>query len=93
MFTKTEQFWLDQVSQTPCVICGSWPVEIHHAREGQGMGQRASHFMVAALCSECHRSSLGLHGDRTLLRIHKLSELDLVAKTNEQVVMRLAECV
>lgn len=47
------------------------------------MSQRASDWMVAALCGDCHRGHLGVHGDRTMMRIHKVSELDLVAKTLE----------
>jgi hypothetical protein len=47
------------------------------------MAQRASNFLVAALCPSCHTGPLGVHGDKTMLRIHKMSELDLLAKTIE----------
>lgn len=71
--------------EIPCVICGAIPVEAHHAREGQGMAQRGADFLTAALCGPCHRGPLGWHGDRTMMRIHKMDELDLVAKTLEAI--------
>lgn len=74
---------LARVHEVPCVLCGALPVEAHHIRDGQGMSQRANDWMVAALCDSCHRGDLGIHGSRTLLRIHKVSEQDLVARTLE----------
>lgn len=76
---------LSRVHDIPCVICGSMPVEAHHIRSGQGLSQRANDWMTAALCGECHRGGLGIHGDRSLLRIHKLTEQDLVAMTLERL--------
>jgi hypothetical protein len=55
--------------------------EIHHIREGQGMSERASHYLVIGLCPDCHRGPRGLHGDRSLFRIAKVDELDLLALT------------
>ena len=73
-----------KVAGLHCVLCGTHgPVEVHHVREGQGMAQRASDYLTVALCPECHRGPLGIHGDRTLLRIQKISELDLLARTIE----------
>lgn len=74
---------LARVHEIPCVLCGAVPVEAHHIRDGQGMSQRANDWMVAALCSECHRGDNGVHHSRTLMRIYKLTEQDLVAKTLE----------
>jgi hypothetical protein len=38
-----------------CLICGG-EAEIHHIRDGQGTGQRASHFDVLPLCHIHHRT-------------------------------------
>lgn len=62
------------------------PANIHHLREGQGMGQRANDFLVIPLCRECHQGKMGIHGDKTLLRIVKLDELDLLAMTIEAMM-------
>lgn len=76
---------LARVHEIPCVICGSVPVEAHHAREGQGMGTRGNDWLCVALCPECHRGHNGLHGNKSLMRIKKLDELDLVAMTLEAI--------
>jgi len=75
-----------------CVCCRllgqqqSTRTEVHHLREGQGGAQRASDFLTVPLCSDCHRGPLGVHGDRTYLRILKMGELDLLAEVIGEVV-------
>jgi hypothetical protein len=63
--------------------------ELHHIREGQGMSQRASNYMVVPLCPDCHRGPLGIHGNKAMLNMMKLGELDLLAMTVEKVFRRL----
>ena len=62
------------------------PVEVHHIREGQGMGQRASDYLTIPLCPECHRGQHGIHGDRTIMRIVRVTELDLLADTIRELM-------
>ncbi|MEW8420258.1 MAG: hypothetical protein AB2669_16610 [Candidatus Thiodiazotropha endolucinida] len=83
--TKAERDYMDKVAQLPCALTGEYPVELHHIREGQGLSQRASNFLVIPLSPEAHRGPLGVHGDQALLRIHKKTELDLLAETIERV--------
>ena len=85
MATKAEKKYMDRVASLPCAVCGAEPVELHHLREGQGMSQKASNYLVIPLCVECHRCSIGLHGDRTRMRILKVDEMDLLAKTIEML--------
>jgi hypothetical protein len=66
-------------------------VTLHHIREGQGAGQRASHWLVIPVCPECHQGPNGIHGDRSLLRIAKVSEVDLLARTIELVAQARKE--
>lgn len=47
------------------------------------MSQRASDFLTVPLCPDCHTGPNGLHGNRSLMRIKKLEELDLLAMTIE----------
>lgn len=72
---------LDRVSQLPCATCGAYGVHVHHIREGQGMAQRADDWLVIPLCPSCHTGPQGIHGDRTMLRIKRVTELDLLAET------------
>lgn len=74
---------MDRVAQLPCVLCGSHGVQVHHIREGQGMAQRASNFLVVPLCPDCHQGPSGVHGDKSMMRIKKMTELDMLAQTIE----------
>ena len=85
MTTKAMKEHMDKVAQLPCLTCGTEPVEIHHIREGQGMAQRASNWLVVPLCPSCHRGSKGIHGDKSMMNIRKWTELDLLAMTLERL--------
>ena len=89
---KMAREWVSLVKQLPCVLCRllrlqqEGATDAHHIREGQGMSQRAGDYCVIALCHEgCHQGRFGVHGDRTLLRIAKVSEMDLLDLTIEAV--------
>lgn len=84
--TRAESVYLGKVARLGCVACSllgfdtaDTAPEIHHVREGQGMAQRAQHWLAIPLCPECHRGSRGIHGDRGILRQLKCTELDLLA--------------
>ena len=81
--TKAERKHMDRVAQLPCATCGEWPVQVHHLREGQGMGQRAQHWLTVPLCPDCHTGPSGIHGDKSAMRLRKLDEMDLLAATIE----------
>lgn len=79
------------VKRLPCVVHKTLgqpqegPTYAHHVRTGQGMGQRAGAFCTAALCYDCHQGPLGIHGDRTTMKIAKLTEMALLDLTIEGV--------
>ena len=79
--TTKEKQHMGRVAALSCALCGDSPVQVHHIREGQGMSQRASHFLTVPLCPDCHTGPNGVHGDKRMLKIAKLSELDLLADT------------
>lgn len=81
MSTAAERRHMGRVAQLTCGLCGVHGVEVHHIRAGQGGGQRAGHFLTVPLCPSCHRGPQGVHGDKTMLRIRKWTELDLLADT------------
>lgn len=45
------------------------------------MSQRASHWLTVPLCPRDHTGERGIHGDRSEMRLRKLTELDLLADT------------
>lgn len=82
--SRTAKAWHGVLASLPCQLCGiSGGTTVHHIREGQGMSQRAGHFLTVALCRDCHQGPMGVHGDKTMLRIHKTDELALLDKTIE----------
>jgi hypothetical protein len=91
---KAEAEYMGRVARLGCMLCkelgyssfddeGTYPVELHHVREGQGMSQRASNFLVIPLCPSCHRGPHGIHGDRLKLRNACVDEIALLAMTIE----------
>jgi len=83
--TKAMKQHMDRVAQLPCATCGVEGAHIHHIREGQGMSQRASNWLVIPLCPSCHTGSKGIHGDKSMMNIKKVTELDLLAQTLERL--------
>jgi hypothetical protein len=92
--TPLEIAHMARVKTLRCVLCHRLGLvqqsgtEVHHLRAGQGGAQRGSGFVVAALCGEgCHRGPRGVHGDRSLLRQAKCTEVSLLAWTLEALAM------
>lgn len=54
---------MERVAQLPCVICGAWPVVVHHVIHDRGAQRRASDLETVPLCSRHHdyTSPEGLH--------------------------------
>lgn len=91
MSTVAEKSHMGRVASLSCVLCDALgypdvqPVEVHHVREGAGMGKRNSDFLTVPLCPSCHRGPKGVHGDKTFMRLAKVGELDLLAMTIERL--------
>lgn len=89
--SQHESDYMGRVKSLSCVLCDllgqpqSGVTEAHHIRTGHGLGDRASDFLTVALCVDCHRGTHGFHGTKTLMRIAKLSEMDLLAETIRQL--------
>ncbi len=85
--SEAERRYMDSVASLGCLICRC-PAELHHIKEGKGIGQRASNFLVIPLCPEHHRTGgLGVAyhgGPRSFEKLYG-SELDLLAQTMEEV--------
>jgi len=52
------------------------------------MAQRADDWLTIPLCHECHQGRIGVHGDKTLLRIYKKTELSMLAWTLKTLYSR-----
>ena len=87
--------YLELVRSVSCVLCKllgrkqAHATSAHHPRDGVGLSQRSGDFCTIALCYDCHQGPLGVHGDRTYLRMAKATEWDLHDLTNEAVFLEL----
>jgi hypothetical protein len=62
-----ERNHLNRLAGMGCILCnllgyGDTPAQVHHLRDGQGMGQRSNHYHAIPLCYEHHQGRDGLHG-------------------------------
>lgn len=80
---------MGRVAALGCVLCAHLGMEqdertqVHHIKEGTGIGERSQHYLTVALCEDHHQGANGVHGLGTkgfYLR-YKLDELDLLAMT------------
>lgn len=77
--TKKESDHLFRVKSLDCACCGAkGPCDAHHIKQGK-------HFITIPLCKDCHVNKLGIHGDKTMLRIMKIDELDMLNDTIEKL--------
>lgn len=81
---------LAKVAALPCALCGTQPVEVHHILEGRIKGRKSGHWTAIPLCPDCHRGSHnGIHGRQAMLKIKKLTELELLGDTLESIYGRV----
>ena len=81
--TKAQRH-MGRVAELPCSLCGSRPVEVHHILEGRTPGRRSPGWTCIPLCMDCHRGPInGIHGQQVMLKVQKVTELQLLSKTLE----------
>lgn len=80
---KKERNHLGRIKSLPCGNCNEpAPSAAHHITEGS---RRVSHYATIPLCYDCHQGNNGIHGDKTLWKIMKNSELSVLADTVERL--------
>lgn len=96
--SAAEAKYMSRVASIGCVLCRhlgmpqSSQVTLHHIKEGQGLSQRAEHWLTVPLCHDHHLGANGLHGlgTRGFYTRYKLDELDLLAFTIEWLNLKTA---
>ena len=83
---------MGRVAELGCILCRhlgnpDTPANVHHIREGAGMGQRSPHYLTVPLCPEHHQGASGVHmlGPSRFYTRYKLDELDLLSMTIEML--------
>lgn len=76
-----ERLHLARVKELACSVCDApGPSEAHHIEQGL-------QYTCVALCVECHRGPvMGLHGQRRMWAIQKMSELDALNVTLQRLM-------
>lgn len=83
MTTKAEREHMRRVKELDCGNCDAHgPSSAHHLIEN---GTRVGHFATIPLCYDCHQGPNGIHGDKTVFRITKKTELMILAETVEKL--------
>lgn len=73
------------VASIGCIIHSGAPAQVHHIREGQGMGERASHFLTIPLCPDCHTGAFSIHKTPKQFQAVYGDELSMLAETIRRV--------
>lgn len=88
-----ERLHMGRVAEIGCILCqhlgyGATPANVHHIREGAGMGQRSPHYLTVPLCPEHHQGASGVHtlGPSRFYMRYKLDELDLLSMTIDRLM-------
>jgi len=86
----TPTAWKAKMAALGCILCDdlgfpATPANLHHVREGQGMSQRASDFLVIPLCQAHHQGKGGIHDKQEFYRRYRMDELDLLAMVLERI--------
>jgi len=92
MSTIAEKLYMARVAALGCFLCqklghGATPAQLHHPREGLGMAQRASNWLVVPLCDAHHANSSpdGIHGQRRAWKLAGAGEMDALAWVIEKL--------
>lgn len=73
---------IGRVKELPCACCGAPPPSsAHHILQGRTPGQRSPDWLTIPLCLDCHQGPCGIHGDKTLWAVRKLTEFDCLDDT------------
>ena len=79
--SRAESEHLRKVKESGCAVCGAGVgavVQAHHIQQGL-------HYTTVALCPDCHTGPMGIHGDKTMWRIHKINEMEALNETLRRV--------
>lgn len=61
---KAGALFMAKVARLPCVICGAFPVQVHHVICGRFGSRKASDFDTIPLCHAHHLGPDGIHANK-----------------------------
>lgn len=85
--TKSEKIHIERVKNQNCIVCdAAAPSDAHHVLEDRASGRKPGHFLIVPLCKACHQGPSGIHGDRALWKIYKMSEMEALNETLSKIL-------
>lgn len=83
---SVERAHVERLKAMPCIVCGSdGPSDAHEPEQGMW-------FASIPLCRDCHIGPHnGIHGQRSIWRVQKLTELGALARLVEKLVQERFE--
>lgn len=77
--TAAERRHVGMVKESGCAVCDTaGGVHAHEIQQGLW-------WTAIGLCPDCHTGPMGIHGDKTLWRIHKMDEIKALNETLRRV--------
>ena len=88
--TKNETHHIERIKNMGCAVCGCGETsDFHHILEGRIPGRKSPTFTGIPLCKDCHQGALnGIHGQRRMWSVMKLTELECLSATIETLLYR-----
>lgn len=77
--TSAERAHVGKVKESGCACCGACGV-VHAHEIQQGLW-----WTSIGLCPACHTGPMGIHGDKTMWRIHKINEMEALNETLRRI--------
>jgi len=76
-----ERKHLGMIKSLPCAVCDAPPPsDAHHIEQHK-------QYLCIPLCKDCHQGSLnGIHGQKNMWRVMKMTELDALNKVLGQIL-------
>lgn len=78
--TKAEKERLDRLHRMPCIVCGYFPVAVHHCVNQEH--RKRDHMRTLPMCEFHHVGAFSIHKNRKSFRARYGHEEELLAKVN-----------
>lgn len=78
--TQRDREHLARVKSLPCSLCAApGPSDAHHIEQGK-------HYTCIPLCKDCHTGRNGIHQEKIMWKLLKMTELDCLNETIKRLL-------
>lgn len=76
---------MEAVAGLSCVVCGFWPVHVHHCISGRFGQTKASDFDTIPLCFDHHQGAAGIHTNKRAWEAEHGPDYAFLEKVNAEI--------